>query len=70
MNTIFRDAFVSVEITLLDLNDNGPTFIPNNQYNFKTRVDSTIGATIGKVYQTGNNQSIKYYNTIIHIAFL
>lgn len=69
MNIIFRDAFVSVEITLLDLNDNGPTFVPNNQYNFKTRVDSTIGTTIGKVYQISNNYSIIYYNTI-NIIFI
>lgn len=47
---VFRDAFVSVEITLLDVNDNSPTFVPNNQYSFKTRVDNPIGATIGKVY--------------------
>jgi len=47
---VFRDAFVSVEITLLDVNDNSPTFMPNNQYSFKTKVDNPIGATIGKVY--------------------
>lgn len=49
-NCVFRDAFVSVEVTLLDVNDNSPTFVPNNQYSFKTRVDSPIGSTIGKVY--------------------
>lgn len=45
----FRDAFVSVEITLLDVNDNSPTFVPNNQYAFKTRVNSPPGTPIGKV---------------------
>jgi hypothetical protein len=38
-----------VEIVLVDVNDNGPTFVPNNQYSFKTKVDHAIGATIGKV---------------------
>lgn len=58
------DAFVSVEITLLDVNDNTPTFVPNNQYAFKTRVDNTIGATIGKVeaidLDDGDNGRVVY----------
>lgn len=49
MDFFVRDAFVSVEITLLDVNDNGPAFVPNNQYAFKTRADIAIGAAIGKV---------------------
>lgn len=38
-----------MEITLLDANDNGPAFVPNNQYAFKTKADVAIGAVIGKV---------------------
>lgn len=39
-----------MEITLLDVNDNNPSFVPSNQYSFKTKVDNPLGTIIGKVY--------------------
>lgn len=59
---IFRDAFVSVEIFLLDVNDNGPTFLPNNQYTFKTKTDIIIGATIGKVEVHKKKKNYIYFD--------
>lgn len=40
---------VNVEVTLLDANDNNPTFLPNNLYNFMTTTDARKRDTIGKV---------------------
>ncbi|KAK9881181.1 hypothetical protein WA026_014529 [Henosepilachna vigintioctopunctata] len=41
---------VNVEITLLDANDNNPTFIPNNLFNFMTTTDVRKGDSIGKLH--------------------
>ncbi|XP_050532304.1 cadherin-89D isoform X2 [Daktulosphaira vitifoliae] len=43
------DAFVSVEVTLLDINDNSPVFVPKNQYSFTSRANNPAKVTIGKV---------------------
>lgn len=41
---------VGVEITLLDANDNNPTFIPNNVYDFHVFSDSDKGDSVGQVH--------------------
>ncbi|XP_050427900.1 cadherin-89D [Adelges cooleyi] len=52
------DAFVSVEVTLLDINDNSPVFVPSNQYFFTTRVNVPVKATIGKVEAVDPDEGI------------
>ncbi|XP_052739756.1 cadherin-89D isoform X1 [Bicyclus anynana] len=42
-------SFVTVEVTLLDANDNNPVFIPSNLYEFSVRFDAEIGTEIGKI---------------------
>ncbi|CAH0723464.1 unnamed protein product, partial [Brenthis ino] len=42
-------SFVTVEVTLLDANDNNPVFIPSNLYEFTVRYDTPINSEIGKV---------------------
>ncbi|XP_022919668.1 cadherin-89D isoform X2 [Onthophagus taurus] len=41
---------VLVEITLLDANDNNPTFIPNNIYEFNVTNDAKIGDNVGQIH--------------------
>uniref|UniRef100_A0A1B6ECX7 Cadherin domain-containing protein n=4 Tax=Clastoptera arizonana TaxID=38151 RepID=A0A1B6ECX7_9HEMI len=43
------DAFVSVEVTLLDANDNNPVFVPSNLYEFVVADNVPQGYEIGKV---------------------
>jgi len=40
---------VNVTVTLLDANDNNPTFVPSNLYEFSVRSDANIGDIVGKV---------------------
>lgn len=40
---------VMVEVTLLDANDNNPTFLPSNLYEFRISSDSKIGDVVGQV---------------------
>lgn len=42
-------SFVTVEVTLLDANDNNPVFVPSNLYEFSIKTNSMIGTYIGKV---------------------
>ncbi|XP_026498346.2 cadherin-89D isoform X2 [Vanessa tameamea] len=42
-------SFVTVEVTLLDANDNNPVFIPSNLYEFTVKYDAFVGTEIGKV---------------------
>lgn len=42
-------SFVTVEVTLLDANDNNPVFMPSNLYEFTVKYDAVIGTEIGKV---------------------
>ncbi|XP_046967543.1 cadherin-89D [Vanessa cardui] len=42
-------SFVTVEVTLLDANDNNPVFIPSNLYEFTVKYDAIVGTEIGKV---------------------
>lgn len=42
-------SFVSVEVTLLDANDNNPVFLPSNLYEFNVKSNSKIGDLIGRV---------------------
>lgn len=55
---------VGVEVTLLDANDNNPTFIPNNIYEFSASTDSKSGDIIGQVHaidpDLGKNGDVKY----------
>lgn len=41
---------VAVEITLLDANDNNPTFIPNNIYEFNVTTDTRVGDPVGQIH--------------------
>ncbi|CAH1400249.1 unnamed protein product, partial [Nezara viridula] len=43
------DSSVNVEVTLLDANDNNPTFLPSNLYEFSVTNLAPIGFIIGKV---------------------
>lgn len=38
------DASVNIEVTLLDANDNNPTFIPTNLYDFMITTKAKKGA--------------------------
>lgn len=55
---------VSVEVTLLDANDNNPTFIPNNVYEFVTTTNGKVGEVIGQVHaidpDLGRNGLVSY----------
>lgn len=42
-------SFVTVEVTLLDANDNNPAFMPSNLYEFSIKANANIGSFIGKV---------------------
>ncbi|XP_014359554.2 cadherin-89D isoform X1 [Papilio machaon] len=42
-------SFVTVEVTLLDANDNNPVFVPNNLYEFTVKSNAKIGTFIGNV---------------------
>ncbi|KRT84259.1 Cadherin, partial [Oryctes borbonicus] len=52
--TVVKDTIgassVAVEITLLDANDNNPTFIPNNIYEFNITTDARIGDPVGQIH--------------------
>jgi hypothetical protein len=43
------EASVTVEVTLLDANDNNPSFSPNNLYEFTVESDVEVGDVIGQV---------------------
>lgn len=43
------DPYTTVEVTLLDANDNNPMFLPSNIYEFNVPQDAAIGHVIGKV---------------------
>nr|CAD7597865.1 unnamed protein product [Timema genevievae] len=40
---------VSVEVTLLDANDNNPSFLPSNLYEFTVESDAKVGSVVGRV---------------------
>ncbi|XP_075975934.1 cadherin 89D isoform X3 [Anticarsia gemmatalis] len=42
-------SFVTVEVTLLDANDNNPVFVPSNLYEFTIKSNAKVGTFIGKV---------------------
>ncbi|XP_065157447.1 cadherin-89D isoform X2 [Atheta coriaria] len=62
-----RDAasYVNVEVTLLDANDNNPTFIPNNIYDFVLGSETRVHDPIGKVHaidpDLGRNGLVHYH---------
>lgn len=49
VNKKIKTAFVSVEVTLIDANDNNPTFLPSNLYEFNVPGDAKIGHIVGQV---------------------
>lgn len=55
---------VRIVVTLLDANDNNPTFIPNNLYEFFAPADARMGEVVGKVYaidpDEGRNGLVAY----------
>ena len=61
---VVQDSTVAVEITLLDANDNSPTFEFGNLYEFKVDVNASIGHVVGKIKATdpddGQNGKIVY----------
>lgn len=46
---VTTDSIVAVEITLLDANDNSPTFELGNLYEFKVDVNSSVGHVVGRI---------------------
>lgn len=40
---------VAIEVTLLDANDNNPTFLPNNLYELMVSSDVKLGDVVGTV---------------------
>jgi len=40
---------VMVEVTLLDANDNNPTFMPSNLYEFRIPGEAKSGTVVGQV---------------------
>lgn len=42
-------SYVTVEVTLLDANDNNPVFVPSNLYEFTIKSNDKVGTLIGKV---------------------
>jgi hypothetical protein len=61
---VTADSHVAVEITLLDANDNSPSFEMGNLYEFKVDVNASIGHVVGKIKATdpddGVNGKIRY----------
>lgn len=55
---------VRIIVTLLDANDNNPTFIPNNLYDFMISVDAKVGEVVGNVHaidpDEGKNGLVAY----------
>lgn len=55
---------VSIEVTLLDANDNNPTFVPNNLYEFMVSSDVKMGEVVGQVKAVdpdlGRNGAVLY----------
>lgn len=43
------EASVTVEVTVLDANDNNPIFMPSNLYEFTVESDARVGDVIGQV---------------------
>ncbi|XP_065213230.1 cadherin-89D isoform X2 [Planococcus citri] len=58
------DPYTTVEVTLLDANDNNPMFLPSNIYDFSVSQDASIGQIIGKVEakdpDLGRNGQVMY----------
>lgn len=55
---------VGIEVTLLDANDNNPTFIPNNVYEFIISSDAKKGDLVGQIHaidpDLGRNGQVVY----------
>lgn len=55
---------VAIEITLLDANDNNPTFIPSNIYEFNVTTDARVGDPVGQIHaidpDLGRNGMVVY----------
>ncbi|KAJ8945983.1 hypothetical protein NQ318_017099 [Aromia moschata] len=55
---------VNIEVTLLDANDNNPTFIPNNLYDFMTTTNAQRGDLVGQLHaidpDLGRNGLVTY----------
>jgi hypothetical protein len=43
------EASVTIEVTVLDANDNNPIFMPSNLYEFTVESDARVGDVIGQV---------------------
>ncbi|XP_063243263.1 LOW QUALITY PROTEIN: cadherin-89D [Bacillus rossius redtenbacheri] len=54
----------TVEVTLLDANDNNPAFVPSNLYEFSVESDVRVGSIVGQVHATdpdlGRNGMVLY----------
>ncbi|XP_066256989.1 cadherin-89D isoform X1 [Euwallacea similis] len=58
------DSSVNVEITLLDANDNNPTFVPTNLFDFIITTEAKAGDTVGQIHaidpDLGKNGLVTY----------
>ena len=61
---VTADSHVAVEITLLDANDNSPTFDMGNLYEFKVDVNASVDHVVGKIKASdpdnGKNGKLTY----------
>lgn len=51
-----NSSSVRIVVTLLDANDNNPTFIPSNLYDFMISVDAKQGDIVGKIHAIDPDQ--------------
>ncbi|XP_012282982.1 cadherin-89D [Orussus abietinus] len=71
-------SYVDVEVTLLDANDNNPTFVPSNLYEFVVHANARVGTVVGQVravdHDLGRNGMVLYRlqrtgNSSAHLPF-
>lgn len=56
---------VNIEVTLLDANDNNPTFIPNNIYDFIISTELKIGDVVGQIHAIDPDEGL---NGLVHYS--
>lgn len=56
---------VNIEVTLLDANDNNPTFIPNNLYDFIISTELKVGDVVGQIHAIDPDEGL---NGLVHYS--